>query len=435
MSEEIDMAEIDRLADDYLKAMTQRGRFSGSVLVARNGTVLYQAGHGLADREHEVANTTRTKFRLASVTKQFTATAVLMLAEQGKLSVQDTIATHLPYAPDTWREVTIHHLLSHTSGIPNLTDFVDFETTGKLPLSLPACIETFQHRALLFRPGCECRYSNSGYLLLGDIIERVSGMSYEEFLRTSIFDPLEMADSGYDHHESILPHRATGYAKRGTTWERSRYLDMGFPYAAGALYSTVEDMYRWDQAIQAGSLLSPESWVRMTTITPLLSTFGYGFILGKEHGRRSVGHSGGIHGFRTQFTRFPDEPACVIVLCNSEAADSMGVARALTALLFGEKCDIPAVEPEITIAEDLLASYVGDYQILPGVTLAVRSKAGHLIVRSGAIADEFIPQSETTFARIESRDRIIFFTGDNGAVTHLILQQGDAETEARRIGF
>ena len=255
-----DNTDIAARTAAYLETMVELGRFSGSVLISVEREVLLCEGHGMADREHAVPNNPQTKFRIGSISKQFTATAILLLEQQGRLSVNDLISLHLPDAPRAWSGVKIRHLLNHSSGIPSLTEFVDQETTARLPLTLVQWVDTFRDKPVQFKAGTRHHYSNSGYLLLGDIIERASGLSYESFLDGNIFGPLEMADSGYDRHSKILPNRATGYREEDKVWSRAPYIDMGFPFAAGALYSTVEDLYRWDQALLDNRLLFRRSF-------------------------------------------------------------------------------------------------------------------------------------------------------------------------------
>jgi len=416
--------------DAYLQAVTQQGKFSGAVLAAQGGTVLYSAGYGLANREHEVPNTPQTKFRIGSITKQFTAMAILLLHEAGKLDLHDPICKHLPYSPDIWREITVHHLLNHTSGLVRTNDTA---TARKLPLTLREIVETITRTPLCFKPGTRQEYSNDGYILLGDIIERVSGRSYADFLRDHVFEPLEMTDSGYDEHEPVLPHRATGYQKLGAEWVHADYIDMGCPFAAGALYSTVEDLYRWDCALRARWLISPASHEAMTTVTPLLANYGYGLAIGREHDRRTIGHAGGINGFRANYTRFPEEDACIIVLSNSEASDFFGVSKTLGAILFGLDFTLPTVKQSVPIAGDRLAACTGVYEIAPNITLTVEDQDDRLIVASGKVRSEFVPESETAFFREESEDSLTFHLDDDGAIHHLLLRQGDVETPARRL--
>jgi len=423
-----------RLADEmeaYLQAMTEAGEFCGAVLVAQDGEVLLSGGYGLADREHDVPNTPQTKFRLGSITKQFTSMAILMLAEQEKLSLDDPLSRHLPYSPEHWKDITVHHLLNHTSGRGNLADIPGIQQTkARLPLPVREIVETFRETPLEFRTGTAFRYSNSGYFVLGDIIERVSGLSYEEFLQTHIFGPLAMADSGYDHYQTILKNRATGYRKQDGELVRAEYLDMSFPFSAGALYSTVEDLYRWGQALDADRLISGESYTRMTTITPLLTTYGYGLIMGRLHNRRTIGHAGGVNGFRANFIRFPDEHASVIVSSNSEESDFFGVTKALSAIMFGEDYELPEVKNAVKVDGPLLASYAGAYEIAPGVTLEVEKGDGHLRVTYGQAQSLFLPETDTLFRRDD--DSITFhLSGD--AVSHLTLSQAQTHSPQSKV--
>ncbi len=421
-----------------MQAMTQAEEFSGAVLVAQEGQILFTGGYGLADREHDVPHTPQTKFRLGSITKQFTSVAILMLAEQGKLSLDDPISRHLPYSPAHWKDITVHHLLNHTSGLGNLVDIPGIkETKARLPLPVREIIETFRETPLEFPTGTAFRYSNSAYIVLGDIVERVSGLSYEEFLQTHIFGPLEMADSGYDHYQTILKNRAAGYKKQDGEWVRAEYVDMSFPFSAGALYSTAEDLHRWGQALDAGRLISAESYTRMTTITPLLTTYGYGLIMGRLLDRRTIGHAGGINGFRANFIRFPDEQAAVIVLSNSEASDFFGVTKTLSAILFGEDYALPEAKIPVQVADALLSSYAGVYEIGPGVTLEVEKHEGHLRVIYGQASSVFVPQSDALFSR---DDDTLTFHSSGDAVSHLTLSQAQThspqskvEVEARKI--
>ncbi len=199
--------------DQQVRAYADQQKFSGCVLVAREGKVVFSKGYGLANAEYGIPNTPATKFRLGSITKQFTATAILMLEQQGKLKVEDAVRKYVDDCPGAWQPVTLHHLLTHTSGIPNFTSFPDYVRTMPLPSPPAETLKRFRDKPLAFEPGTKFSYSNSGYVLLGYIIERVSGRSYEEFLQKQIFGPLGMSDTGYDHPERVMPRRASG-----TSW-------------------------------------------------------------------------------------------------------------------------------------------------------------------------------------------------------------------------
>ena len=311
-----------------------REGFSGSVIVVKDDQPLLSAGYGLANREFEIPNTPQTKFRLGSITKQFTAVAVLILQERGKLSVGDPIGKHLEDSPKAWEPVTIRHLLNHTSGIPSYTGFPQMMSrTVRQAAFVDDVIATFKDKELEFAPGEKFTYSNSAYILLGKIIERASRQDYETFLRENIWQPLEMKDTGYDHNRTILPRRATGYVQTLRGLENSPYIDMSWPYAAGALYSTVEDLARWDRALAAGKLLSAESYAAM--FTPGKSSYGYGWFIRDHSGHQEIGHGGGIHGFSTSILRYPKDRVCVVVLSNVIPARIEPLAHDLADIVLG----------------------------------------------------------------------------------------------------
>src|ERR1044072_4437722 len=232
--------EIIARIDEYMQALTKLGWFSGSILIAKDGKVLVSKGYGMANLEYDIPNTPHTKFRLASVTKQFTTMAILMLQEQGKLNVEDPVCRYLPDCPKAWNEITIRHLMTNTSGIPDFVNLLSLEMR-RLPSPPLTTIALVKDKDLEFKPGERFSYSNSGYIILGFIIEKVSGKSYESFLGENVFKPLRMVNSGYDHPELILKDRADGYHLEGDNLVNGPFLDMSRAHAAGALYSTVED--------------------------------------------------------------------------------------------------------------------------------------------------------------------------------------------------
>ncbi|MGB8701799.1 MAG: serine hydrolase domain-containing protein [Thermosynechococcaceae cyanobacterium] len=324
-------------ADTYLSKLTKARLFSGSVLIARNGKVLVRKGYGEADREKHVVNTAQTKFRIGSMTKQFTAMATLILQAQGKLNVHDRICTYLSRCPTTWQKITLHHLLTHTSGIPDFTSFPDFKITMRSPSSPTETIARFKDKPLDFQQGAKFSYSNSGYVVLGAIIERASGATYEAFLRDNIFAPLQMVNSGYDHNNGDL---AVGY--RDQTSVPADFIDMSIPYAAGGLYSTVEDLYRWDQALYTDKLIPKSLRDKMFTPFALIpngggSGPGYGWFIGREGDRPIVSHIGGIQGFSSSIARYPNDKVVIIVLGNREDGNSGDIGVQLAKIVFGEK--------------------------------------------------------------------------------------------------
>ena len=322
--------DIIAKADTYLSKLTKGSRFSGSVLMARNGKVLIRKGYGEADREKHLVNTAQTKFRIGSLTKQFTAMAILILQTQGKLNVHDRICTYLSNCPTSWQAITIHQLLTHTSGIPDYTRFPDFQTTMGSPSSPAQTIARFKDKPLDFQPGQKFSYSNSGYVVLGAIIERASGATYEAFLRDNIFVPLQMVNSGYDHNNGEL---AVGYRDQTNIAD---FIDMSIPYAAGGLYSTVEDLYRWDQALYTDKLIPKNLRDMMFTAFGGFG-YGYGWGIGKEGDRPVASHVGGVQGFSSSIARYPNDKVVIIVLGNREDVNSGAIGVQLAKMFFGEK--------------------------------------------------------------------------------------------------
>ncbi|MCI0526873.1 MAG: beta-lactamase family protein, partial [Nitrospira sp.] len=271
------------------------------MLVARNGEVLLSRGYGLADRDKNLPNTPQTKYRLGSITKQFTAMAILILQAQNKLNLQNPICLYMPECPALWQDINIHHLLTHTSGIPDFTDFPDYETTKATPSSPLQTVARFKDKLLDFQPGEQWSYSNSGYILLGYVIEQASGQSYEMFLKQNIFEPLQMKNTGYDHNDDSL---ATGYTGFYDHWEKADYIDMTIPYASGGLYSTIEDLYRWDQVLYTEQLMSQELldliFSPHVRIPDTGLSYGYGWVVGEMNNHQVVGHDGGIKDFTTK---------------------------------------------------------------------------------------------------------------------------------------
>ncbi len=328
-------SEIDKL----LTSHTENETFTGAVLVARNDEILLSQGYGWADRDNQTPNSPQTKYRLGSVTKQFTAAAILILQTQGKLDVQDRICSHLSECPDSWHEITIHHILTHTAGIPNLTDFPNYKTFKAIPTTPEQTIARFKDKPLDFQPGKKWNYSNSGYVLLGYLIEQVSGQSYEMFLHQNILDPLQMTSTGYDHQDGNL---AIGYTGVSSHWEKPADIDMSLPYAAGGLYSTVEDLYRWDQALYTEQLLSKESLDLM--FTPYVKTrfpglsYGYGWFVGRMNNHQAVSHGGGIDGFVTEIRCYIADEVTIIILSNRQTTNVPQIADQIAEVVF-EKLD------------------------------------------------------------------------------------------------
>ncbi|MBE5229300.1 MAG: beta-lactamase family protein [Microcystis aeruginosa PMC 728.11] len=322
--------------DTMLKNLADKGLLNASVLIGQRGKVLLSKGYGLADREKKTPNTAQTRFRLGSITKQFTAMAILMLEMQGKLKVQDPICKYIADCPSTWQAITIHHLLTHTSGIPDFTALRDYQSSRATPSSPEQTIARFKDLPLDFQPGGKWSYSNSGYIVLGFIIEKVSSQTYEDFLQQAIFTPLNLRDTGYDHNANGL---AVGYKDQYSTLPAD-YIDMSIPYAAGALYSTIGDLYAWENALSTEQLTSQAYLDEMfAPQAPMPDSggwaYGYGWAIGTDLNRAVVSHGGNIEGFASIVMRYLDEQVVIIVLSNQENKDVGLIENIIAKKLFG----------------------------------------------------------------------------------------------------
>lgn len=335
--------QITAKVDEYMNAAVKIDRFSGSVLVARGGSPIVSKGYGMASIELNVPNTPQTAFRIGSVTKQFTATAIMLLQERGKLNVGDSICKHLADCPTTWQPVTIRHLLNHTSGIPSWTDnLTGYEAMASFPVTQAGMVELFKGKPLESAPGEKFHYNNSGYYLLGIIVERASGKFYGDFLQENFFTPLGMANTGYDgNSRRIIKNLAAGYEWQGDTIINASYLDLRIPFSTGSIYSTTEDLLRWDKALYTEKIVSRKTLDEI--FTPFKSDYGYGWFVTtvKRFDRQVISHSGGMSGFTSHITRFPSERVTVIVLSNNQTVNPVKIANNLATIVFGVSYELP----------------------------------------------------------------------------------------------
>ena len=421
-------AAYAKAADGVARAYVGPGVFSGAVLVAKDGKPIFRKAYGMADREWDVANTPETRFRLGSITKQFTATAILQLAEQGKLSVDDPISKYYPEAPAAWAPITLKHLLTHTSGIPSYTAIPGFfAQQARLDKTPAEIIALTRDKPLEFPPGSKYAYDNTGYILLGYVVEKVSGQPYAAYLQDHIFTPLGMKDSGYDVSETILPRRASGYSVAGGKARNAAFLAMTLPYAAGSLYSTVDDLLIWDQALQSGKAIKPASVAAM--FTDYGFKYGFGQSIRVDKGRRIWGHNGGINGFATQLNHLPDDGLTVIVLANIEQAPVGRIGERLADLYFDPSAAVGAgVKP--TAAE--MDRFVGRYQLSPAVSIAVTREGDHLFAQaSNQPKVELFRESGRTYFVTVAPLSMTFAEGDHAPQAS--VQQGRTITVAKRL--
>ncbi|TDO84303.1 CubicO group peptidase (beta-lactamase class C family) [Flavobacterium chryseum] len=351
--------QIDQLLNQY----NQYGLFNGSALVSENGKVIFQKGYGSANMEWDIPNKPDTKFRLGSITKQFTAFLIVKLAEEGKIKLDVPITTYLhDYPKEVGDKITIQNLLTHTSGIPNYTNAPDFlKEKAKNPYSPADFVKTFSNLPLEFKPGEKFAYSNSGYFLLGYIIEKITGKTYEQYLQETIFTPLKMVNSGYDHSDNVIKNRAAGYEKQGKKIINASYIDMSIPYAAGSLYSTVEDLYLWDQALYTNKLLSEKSMESLFKPYILMGDGGYGYgwfiseiTIGTKGKVKIIEHGGGINGFNTNISRVPSDKILIVLLNNTGRTLLSEMTESIRNILYNQ----PFNQPKKSLAFELLDVFI-----------------------------------------------------------------------------
>jgi CubicO group peptidase (beta-lactamase class C family) len=426
------------LAQDNLPRMEQvirsyadNKQFMGSVLVARNAAVLLNKGYGFADLEWEVPNSPTTKFRLGSITKQFTAACILLLEERGQLKLDDPVKKYVTGAPAAWDKVTVFNLLTHTSGIPSFTGFPDYASTEAIATTPEKLVARFRDKPLEFQPGEKWNYSNSGYALLGYLIEKISQQSYSQFVQANIFSPLGMKDSGYDSNSAVILHRASGYTPSDKGIVNTGYIDMTIPFSAGGLYSTTEDLLRWEQGLMGGKLLSAASLQKMTT--PFKSDYAFGLAVRSVNGHKLIEHGGGIEGFNTELAYYPEEKLTVIVLANLNGQAPGEIASSLAALARGEKVVLPAERREVTVPPAILANYVGTFELAPGFSIVMTLEGDQLMTQAtGRPKFPLFAESETKFFLRVVDTQVEFFKNEKGEVTHLVLHQGGQDTKGTK---
>jgi CubicO group peptidase (beta-lactamase class C family) len=420
-----------RMEEIVQRQVTEK-QFTGAVLVAKRGVALFDRAYGLANREWDIANTPATHFRIGSITKQFTAVAILLLEERGKLKLADPLSAHLPDAPEAWGKITLHHLLTHTSGIPNVTTDPEFFLWKSQPTTVRHMVGRFRDLPLDFPAGDRFTYSNSNYLVLGLIVEKLTGQRFGDFLRENVLDPLGLKDSGLDSNLKILPRRASGYERRGDQFFNATYSDMTVPHAAGAMYSTTHDLWRWAEAIFGDKLLTPAS--RTKLLTPGKEDYALGVRVYLSEGRKRIEHGGSIAGFSSSLAHYPDDGVTVVVLSNLSTRITADLGRQLAAAAFNEGDDTKPARIAITVPAAILENYCGVYELRPGMQNTIRLKDGNLTTQlTGQRAFPLFAESETKFFLKAVEAQVEFIRDESGRVTHLVMYQNGRSRKVPRI--
>ncbi len=425
--------------DNYLMALEKHHNFHGSVLVAKDGKVLLNQGYGYGDFSQLTKNKSQTEFAIGSVTKQFTAMAIMQLYKRGLLKVEDPISNYFPDFPNG-DKITIHHLLTHTSGLVNYTDLAEAYELSLKEQNPAGILNLIKDKPLQFQPGSTFLYNNTGYLLLSMIVEKVSGMSYEAFLKENIFAPLNMNNIGLSYGEDNKTHDATAYTGYLEVIPVDDEPLLRIAYGAGSLYATTEDLYRWDRALNTEQLVKKETLEKMFTghvAAPGLGEYAYGWMVDDKDLGSVQFHNGLTFGFSSNFARYIDQGLTIIVLTNNRGFDTMGLTDTLAAIASNQAYEMPKPKKEIEIADKTrYDGYAGKYSMGSGVDITITRVDDKLFAQvTGDGTYEIYPEAENKFFYKVVNANITFITNEEGEATKLLFEQNGQKIVAQNEKF
>lgn len=418
--------------DELIKAYTRQGSFNGTALVAQKGKVLLEKGYGYKNAAQNTFNDSNTIFQIASLTKPFTSAIILQLQEQHKLSVQDKLSKYIPDYPDG-DHITIENLLTHTSGIAGYNDEAFMEKNATKHLKTDTLIALIKNLQPDFKPGEKYKYSNSNYILLGSIIEKITGKSYYSTVRENIFQPLGMNHSGFDFVSLKNADQATGYLRLTSKQKKpAPVVDSSVTYAAGSVYSTVGDLYKWDRALYTNKIVHDSSLQK--AFTPFKNNYGYGWLIDSAYDKKAVMHEGGTLGFTSFIGRILQDSTCIILLDNKQSNGLLKIAEDINAILNNQPYDFPKPRNEIEVDTSTLRLYTGDYQLTPEITLSILLEDGQLIVQAkGDGKAELFAEKENYFFLKMTDTQIEFIKNGTGKISKLIFFDHGQKLEALKI--
>jgi CubicO group peptidase (beta-lactamase class C family) len=425
--------ETVRQIDALLAAYAKNETFNGTVLIALDGKILLQKGYGYKNAAQKILNDGNTIFQVGSVTKQFTAAVILRLQEQKKLSLQDKLSNYFPELSFAGK-ITIEQLLSHTSGIFNYTNNGDFmKTEAAKPASQEKILALFKDKPLEFEPGSQFNYSNSGYILLGYIIEKITGKPYYQAVRDMIFTPLHMDHTGFNFAGLQSPDKATGYFVLSKTANTpATIVDSSASFAAGAIYSTAGDLYKWDRSLYTEKIISKASL--KNAYTRRKGMYGLGWIIDSANGKEVYQHSGGIFGFTSFIGRSPEEDICIILFDNKGDGGLEQQAAAINAILHHQQYELPKEHIAIQLDSSVLKKYVGEYELSPNFILTVSFENGQLMVQpSGQGKMEMFAEKQDFFFLKQANAQMEFIKDTDGKTYKLIVHQNGQHMPAKKI--
>jgi len=421
------------LIDSLLNAYNHLGKFNGSALVAKDDNILLNKGFGYRNAETGVLNDEHSIYQLGSVTKQFTSAVILKLQSENKLSVSDKISKYFPDYPKG-DSITIRELLTHTAGIYNYTNdenFMKNEITK--PKTRGQMMALFENKPLDFSPGTSWSYSNSGYSMLGYIIEKVTNTSYEQAVRHYIFSPLKMMHSGFDFTHLDNTDKTVGYlALNARDTVRAPIVDSTISFSAGAIYSTTGDLYRWSHALEKNTILSASQ--QNEAYTPVKNNYGYGWGIDSIDGKRRVSHGGGIPGYITTISRVPSDGVTIILLSNASNESIGAISNSIYAILYHKKYELPKERKAVSLDESTMKQYQGEYEIRPGLNVTIYAKDTVLIATPTGQSDKTLfAEKKDSFFEKEEDVQLEFTRNEKNEVDGFVLRQAGKEIKCKKI--
>jgi CubicO group peptidase (beta-lactamase class C family) len=425
---------VAKKLDTLVGAYAQVHKFNGAVLVAKNGRILLEKGYGEKNFSAHSLNNANTIFQIASITKQFTSTVILKLVELNKMTLTDSLSKFYPDFPEG-NKVTIYNLLTHTAGIPNYTLDSAFmkDVVNKNSKPLNTVDALIKYNKLDFPPGTNWNYSNQGYQLLGEIIQKLTKMSYYKAVRKYIFTPLHMNHSGFDFAHLNSKDKATGYYTYPEKDKNEEAPIINDAFSAGAIYSTVGDLYKWHRGLQAYKIVSKASMDK--AYTPFKNHYGFGWFIDTLFGKRVISHSGDIWGFKTNIARVTEDDVCIVLLNNIEDEEMRGqFTNDLLAALYGQPYTVPVKRQEIQVNEDVLKRYAGTYEITPQFSMEIVVENRQLwVLLPGQPKMQLFAQKENFFFSKDVEGQVEFVTDETGKVDKLLLYQGGHQIPGKKI--
>ena len=444
--------DVAKTVDQYLTARTELGRFSGAVLIAKDGKVLLRKGYGFADVEKKAPYTPETQQEVASISKMFTAMAALKLRDQGKLRLEDPVCKYLEDCPEVWKPITIQQLMRHTSGIPDYEEALEIGSEKYMafmtqPGASAKIVENAGKLPLDFKPGEKFHYSNTGYIVLSYVIQKAAGQPFGDFVVKTLLTPAGMAHSGVFGAGAPPKDLANGYTHGDLGWDK---MLAGVPLTAGHLkkveklpltppagdagiYSTVDDLYRWSQVMDGGPLVSTEEAAEV--FTPGLEDYGYGWFINTGFDRKRLRHNGLLPGYVSDFIKFPGDKITIILFSNLDRTRIDRVARDVTAIVLGTPYDMPVHGKVVQLTTEQFAKLEGEYKMSDGNLLTVRKEPDLLAAElKGRYTAGLIPLSPTEFYFPLGDGKALFTVDESGKAVRVNMRYGGEDHVAQRVG-